>query len=461
MTQILGRLLAFTLCVAGLPVHLVICLAIVLLGRGPAIYRSKRIGRHGRIYTMFKYRSMKAGCPAVINEELKLVVDKSDPRVTLPGRLLRCGLDELPQLWNVVRGEMRWIGPRPDESWMLPRHGPVGITRLDMTPGITGLAQVLDSRNCPTGMGYAIDIWYRRTRNWLTDLWVIGATPLFVLGWRSIGWRRLHKLLKNPEFLDLRERCCEEIDKAQRNMPPEGIGGTQRPVVYLFTNHTFGWQFTKRLMRHARRGEIDLTLVYRRMRIGHKWNAPLLRRIVCSLRRALLSAASFTRQVRIVECDDVNGGSFLDKVPAGVHGVVAGFDGIFTSHTIQRFETLVNFHASILPYYRGPVPSYWVIRNGESRSGYTLHAIVEKIDAGPILYQGVVSCAGARRADQLNRRIADSALSTLDRYLAHLSTGFPWKVTAVDADSVYRVPVNYGRRPDSVSPILRPAHGEA
>jgi lipopolysaccharide/colanic/teichoic acid biosynthesis glycosyltransferase len=206
---------AFVLCALGLPLHFILCLLIRLKDGHAAIYRCERLGRYGTPYIMFKYRTMQNGCPPLIESGFKTVVQKSDPRVTPLGRFLRCGIDELPQLWNIVRGEMRWIGPRPDESWMLPNYGPYSKERLLIAPGITGMAQVLDSRNQPTAVGYAIDLWYKRHATFLDDMWVICATPLFMFGWRSLGNRCFTHLMHAPEFADLVSLCQAELDEAE------------------------------------------------------------------------------------------------------------------------------------------------------------------------------------------------------------------------------------------------------
>jgi lipopolysaccharide/colanic/teichoic acid biosynthesis glycosyltransferase len=216
MTELLGRATALLVCVVGLPIHLAVCLAIRLQDLGPAIYSCRRLGCDGTSYTMFKYRSMTVGCSPLIGSGFKVAVAKNDTRVTPLGRILRCGIDELPQLWNVVRGEMAWVGPRPDESWMLPKYGLACHERLHSKPGITGLAQVLDSRNFPTALGYAIDIWYNRYRTLFLDLWVISRTPFFVLGWRSIGSARLRRLLRDEELLGIAAACEKEVNAAEK-----------------------------------------------------------------------------------------------------------------------------------------------------------------------------------------------------------------------------------------------------
>jgi len=160
---------------------------------------------------------MKVNSPQVITDGFKTVVTPSDPRITQLGKWLRCGLDEVPQLWCIVRGEMEWVGPRPDEDWMLPNYGPVSIRRLSGFPGITGLAQVLNSRNLSTAEGYAIDLWYLAHRSLSLDSWIVLVTPLFMTGWRSIGVDRLRRLRAIPEFEEFRKLCEAELGVSEED----------------------------------------------------------------------------------------------------------------------------------------------------------------------------------------------------------------------------------------------------
>jgi hypothetical protein len=157
---------------------------------------------------------MKINAFPVMAAGFKVVVTDADPRVTFLGRWLRCGIDELPQLWNIVRGEMKWIGPRPDEAWALPHYGPVCKRRLSVFPGITGLAQVLDSRHLSTAEGFAIDLWYIAHRSFWLDAWIVLVTPLFMAGWRALGRGRLKRLRCSPEFEWHRQCCDSELSAA-------------------------------------------------------------------------------------------------------------------------------------------------------------------------------------------------------------------------------------------------------
>ena len=203
---LIGRVIAFLLCVVAFPLHLLIRVAIKISDGGPTMHRCYRLGKSGAEFELLKYRSMRMNVAHHLSADLKMIVHRRDPRITSLGRWLRCGIDELPQLWNIVRGEMMWIGPRPDPQWMLPHYGPRSRWRLSVLSGITGFAQVLNSRNLPTAEGYALDIWYLSHFTLWLNAWIILVTPLFMAGWRSVGEGRLRRLRGNSEFVNL---CCE------------------------------------------------------------------------------------------------------------------------------------------------------------------------------------------------------------------------------------------------------------
>jgi exopolysaccharide biosynthesis polyprenyl glycosylphosphotransferase len=132
------------------PVMLAIGLAVRLSSRGPALFKQVRAGRNGEPFTILKFRTMCRDAEERINEvispdELDEPVFKlrHDPRVTKVGRVLRrTSLDELPQLLNVLRGDMSLVGPRPEEMWLVERYGETQRFRLQMRPGLTGPMQV-------------------------------------------------------------------------------------------------------------------------------------------------------------------------------------------------------------------------------------------------------------------------------------------------------------------------------
>src|SRR5439155_12010665 len=113
-------------------------LAVRLDSPGSVIFRQLRIGEDGRPFTIYKFRTLFSDAP-----EYSLKVDRNDPRVTHLGRLLRrTALDELPQLWNIVRGEMSWVGPRPEQPFLVESYADWERARLRVRPGLTGWWQI-------------------------------------------------------------------------------------------------------------------------------------------------------------------------------------------------------------------------------------------------------------------------------------------------------------------------------
>jgi lipopolysaccharide/colanic/teichoic acid biosynthesis glycosyltransferase len=156
---------------------------IVLLVRrtpGPVIYRQVRVGESGRLFTMFKFRTMEETAEA---PGMPVYAEENDPRVTPSGRFLRrTHLDELPQLWNVLRGEMSIVGPRPERPEfvrILETTVPFQARRVLIKPGITGWAQLRcdyasDSESAADRLSY--DLWYLRHRNLTVDLAICAKT---------------------------------------------------------------------------------------------------------------------------------------------------------------------------------------------------------------------------------------------------------------------------------------------
>ena len=161
------------------PVLLVAALAIVLEDRGPVLYRQRRVGRRGREFELLKLRTMVVGAEKL---GAGYAVNKGDPRITAVGRSLRrLSLDELPQLWNVLRGEMSLIGPRPTLSYQVERYTPRQRKRLEVKPGITGWAQIHGRAKLPWEERIELDVWYVEHRSAWLDLQILARTPLALL----------------------------------------------------------------------------------------------------------------------------------------------------------------------------------------------------------------------------------------------------------------------------------------
>jgi len=151
-------------------------LATRLGDRGPVLYRQTRVGKDGVDFELLKLRTMVVGA-----ERLGAgpAVNRGDPRITRAGRLLRrLSLDELPQLWNVIRGDMSVVGPRPTLRYQVERYTPRQRRRLEVKPGITGWAQVHGRAALPWDERIELDVWYVEHRSPRLDLEILARTPL-------------------------------------------------------------------------------------------------------------------------------------------------------------------------------------------------------------------------------------------------------------------------------------------
>jgi lipopolysaccharide/colanic/teichoic acid biosynthesis glycosyltransferase len=167
-------------------------LAVKLADRGPVLYRQTRVGKNGVDFELLKLRTMVVGAET---QGAGFAVDRGDPRITRAGRLLRrLSIDELPQLWNVVRGDMAIIGPRPTLRYQVDAYDDRQLHRLDVRPGITGWAQIHGRASLPWAERIELDLWYVRHHNWKTDLLILLRTPLALFGGTykgpSGGWHQ-------------------------------------------------------------------------------------------------------------------------------------------------------------------------------------------------------------------------------------------------------------------------------
>jgi lipopolysaccharide/colanic/teichoic acid biosynthesis glycosyltransferase len=178
--------LAILLLVVTAPLVLTALILVRLTSRGPAIYAQTRLGRDGRPFTLYKLRTMAHDCE---RETGPRWATSNDPRVTRIGRFLRnTHLDELPQLWNVLRGDMSLVGPRPERPefvHQLERAIPLYRQRLRVRPGLTGLAQVQlppDVDLAGVRRKLARDVYYIQHQSLGLDLRILLSTATGVLG---------------------------------------------------------------------------------------------------------------------------------------------------------------------------------------------------------------------------------------------------------------------------------------
>jgi len=162
------------------PLLVLAMLAIRLESRGSVIYRQRRTGRHGRPFDVLKLRTMVDGAEHI---GAGLAVNANDSRITRVGSLLRrTSLDELPNLLNVLRGEMSLIGPRPTLPAQVDQYTERQLGRLAVKPGITGWAQVNGRASLPWSERIELDLYYVEHRSLSLDLRILLRTPAMVLG---------------------------------------------------------------------------------------------------------------------------------------------------------------------------------------------------------------------------------------------------------------------------------------
>jgi lipopolysaccharide/colanic/teichoic acid biosynthesis glycosyltransferase len=183
-----ARVSAFALLVLSAPLLLVIALFIWLEDRGPVVFAHYRIGRNGRPFRCFKFRTMVRDASAVLDDllasdpELRAQWERDqkledDPRVTRIGHFLRrTSLDELPQLFNIVCGDMAFVGPRPIVVQELTRYGVWKRHYLSVPPGLTGLWQVSGRSDVSYDQRVALDRDYVEQHSWLLDALIVART---------------------------------------------------------------------------------------------------------------------------------------------------------------------------------------------------------------------------------------------------------------------------------------------
>jgi exopolysaccharide biosynthesis polyprenyl glycosylphosphotransferase len=190
---VMDRALGASLLLIASPAILLGMLAVRLDSAGPAIFRQVRIGRDGRPFTMFKLRTMSVDAEQRRDSLLEastgagpLFKMEADPRITSVGRVLRrFSLDELPQLWNVVRGDMSLVGPRPPLASEVATYDSMAVHRLHVKPGLTGLWQVSGRSDLSWEQSVRLDLRY--VDNWSIgfDLLILWRTAAAVLGARG------------------------------------------------------------------------------------------------------------------------------------------------------------------------------------------------------------------------------------------------------------------------------------
>ncbi|MEL6438953.1 MAG: sugar transferase [Cyanobacteria bacterium J06621_8] len=181
------------------PIYLLLIGLVALNSQGPVFYVQQRVGQDHQLFNCIKFRTMIDNADEALaammqdSEQIRQEFEQSfklkkDPRITNLGRFLRyTSLDEFPQFWNVLKGEMSVVGPRPLVPEELPKYGRKIDTVLKIKPGITGLWQVSGRNDIPYPKRVQIDVYYAISHNWLLDLWIVYKTIGVILFPRNNG----------------------------------------------------------------------------------------------------------------------------------------------------------------------------------------------------------------------------------------------------------------------------------
>lgn len=189
-------LIALIAVIILLPLFILIAILEKLQDGGDVFYLSKRLGYKGKTFKFYKFRGMKKDVKPIVTDDLKFITVKNDSRITPLGKILRLGFDELAQLFNILKGEMCIIGPRPNLVWQLETYDEREMKRLNVLPGITGLTQVLDGRALHIRDNYELDVRYVENSNFLTDLKIIFFTLPYSFGFKNAPKKYFKKYLE-------------------------------------------------------------------------------------------------------------------------------------------------------------------------------------------------------------------------------------------------------------------------
>jgi len=173
--DVIGALLALT---ALSPVFLLLWILVSFDSKGSAIFSHTRVGKDGKIFTLHKFRTMKAN----VKDQEVAPTSPEDPRITKLGKFLRrTSIDEMPQFWNVLMGEMSLVGPRPEMEFIVKDYTPIERCRLLVAPGITGLWQIKGRKDLPLHDNVEYDLFYLMHQSIIMDLRILLKTITVVL----------------------------------------------------------------------------------------------------------------------------------------------------------------------------------------------------------------------------------------------------------------------------------------
>ena len=190
--KFIKRLLSIFLSIIGMPffvlIFIIVAPLIFIEDKGPVFYNAPRLGRNGKIYKMYKFRSMKVNAPDLRNEDGTTYNSEDDPRVTRIGRVLRkTSIDETPQILNVLIGNMSFIGPRPD----LPGADKTAYrkgddVKLSVNPGITGYSQAYYRNSSTLDQRFDGDVYYAKNISFVLDVKILFKTIKTVITRKNV-----------------------------------------------------------------------------------------------------------------------------------------------------------------------------------------------------------------------------------------------------------------------------------
>lgn len=180
--HMIDKIFGLILIVLIFPILVLLSIAIKLNSKGPIIFKQKRLGKNGKVFNMYKFRTMYVDAPDLRNEDGSTFNSDDDPRVTKVGKILRkTSLDELPQILNILKGEMSFIGPRPDLPDHYDLYSEDDKKKLLVRPGVTGYAQANGRNSNSWAQRIAMDIYYIENYSLILDIQIFFKTIFSVL----------------------------------------------------------------------------------------------------------------------------------------------------------------------------------------------------------------------------------------------------------------------------------------
>lgn len=186
--HILDKVFAIIFLIILSPILLILIIAVKLDSKGSAVFKQKRLGKRGHIFEIYKLRTMYVDAPDIRNQDGSTFNSDNDPRVTRVGRFLRkTSLDELPQLFNVIKGEMSFVGPRPDLPEQLDIYTDYEKRKLEVKPGITGYSQAYFRNSIVAEQKFKNDVFYVDNYSIVLDIKILIETIRSVLFKKNIN----------------------------------------------------------------------------------------------------------------------------------------------------------------------------------------------------------------------------------------------------------------------------------